>query len=345
MGYFRFWRRMKLAPGVYVNLSKSGPSLSVGPRGAKYTVGARGRRVTAGIPGTGLFYTTQLSKGAGRKERASSAPAAPRVRAEDRLTMGFFKRLVTPEDEQGFVDGCRELALGSDDQAFTHLKGALHLADAAFLAGLLALGRGRLKEAEKYLSIAAENHRSLGRYFSRYGISPATELPITDEITVHPASNLRGVLITLVEVYQRGENWGKALAVLERLRRLEPESVLVKLSLAELLLASKPGDRDVCRRIVRLAEGVENTVAVATALLLYKARALRVLGLSDAAKDTLTLALRRKKDRPDHLMKALRYERALVYEELGSRRRARADFERLYAEDPDYADVAGRLGL
>lgn len=345
MGYFRFWRRMKLAPGVYVNLSKSGPSLSVGPRGAKYTVGARGKRVTAGIPGSGLFYTTQLSKGADRSKGASSAPAAPRVRAEDRLTMGFFKRLVTPEDEQGFVDGCRELALGSGDQAFTHLKGALHLADAAFLAGLLALGRGLLKEAERYLSIAAENHRSLGRYFSRYGISPSAELPITDEITVHPASNLPGVLITLVEVYQRGENWGKALAVLERLRRIEPESVLVKLSLAELLLASKPGDRDACGRVVRLAEGVENEDAVATAMLLYKARALKELGLLDAAKDTLTLALRRKKNRPDSLMKTVRYERALVYEELGSRGRARSDFERLYAEDPDYADVAGRLKL
>jgi len=345
MGYFRFWRRMKLAPGVYVNLSKSGPSLSVGPRGAKYTVGARGRRVTAGIPGTGLFYTTQLSKGVGRKKGASSAPAAPRVRAEDRLTMGFFRRLLTPPEEEAFVDGCRELALGHKHQAFTHLEGALHLSDAAFLAGLLALGTGRLKEAEKCLSTAAENHRSLGRCFSKYGISVAASLPITDEITVHPVPGLRGVLLSLVEVYQRQEKWDAAVAALERLRRLEPESVLVKLSLAELLMASKPGDRDVCRRVVRLAEGVENADAVATALLLYKARALRVLGLSDAAKDTLTLALRRKKNRPDHLMKALRYERALVYEELGSRGRARADFEKLYAEDPDYADVAGRLGL
>ncbi|RLC08862.1 MAG: DUF4236 domain-containing protein, partial [Deltaproteobacteria bacterium] len=39
---FRFWRRIKIAPGVTLNLSKSGGSLSFGPRGAKFTVGSRG---------------------------------------------------------------------------------------------------------------------------------------------------------------------------------------------------------------------------------------------------------------------------------------------------------------
>ena len=60
---------------------------------------------------------------------------------------------------------------------------------------------------------------------------------------------------------------------------------------------------------------------------------------------TLTAALRRRKDRPEALMHALRYERADVYEALGQRSRARKDFERLYAEDAGYADVAARLGL
>ncbi len=60
---FRFWRRVKIAPGVTLNLSKSGGSLSFGPRGAKFTVGSRGKRATMGIPGTGLFYTTTLPSG------------------------------------------------------------------------------------------------------------------------------------------------------------------------------------------------------------------------------------------------------------------------------------------
>ena len=102
---------------------------------------------------------------------------------------------------------------------------------------------------------------------------------------------------------------------------------------------------NVCRKIVRLAEGIENETPVHTALLLYNARALHGLELLDAARETLTGALRRRKARSEELLRALRYERALVYEELGQRRRARSELEKLYAEDPDYEDVAARLGL
>ena len=49
---FRFWRRIRIAPGVTLNLSKSGGSLSFGPRGVKFTIGPRGKRATVGISGT-----------------------------------------------------------------------------------------------------------------------------------------------------------------------------------------------------------------------------------------------------------------------------------------------------
>lgn len=37
----RFWRRIKIAPGLTLNLSKSGGSLSFGPRDAKFTMAPR----------------------------------------------------------------------------------------------------------------------------------------------------------------------------------------------------------------------------------------------------------------------------------------------------------------
>ena len=58
MGNFRFYRRMSIFPGLSVNLSKSGPSLTVGMRGAHVTVGSKGIRKTVGIPGTGIYYTS-----------------------------------------------------------------------------------------------------------------------------------------------------------------------------------------------------------------------------------------------------------------------------------------------
>ena len=59
MGSFRFFRRVKVLPGVTMNLSKSGPSFSLGVRGAHVTMGRRGVRKTVGIPGTGIFYTSR----------------------------------------------------------------------------------------------------------------------------------------------------------------------------------------------------------------------------------------------------------------------------------------------
>ena len=58
MGNFRFYRRVSIFPGLSVNLSKSGPSLTVGMRGAHVTVGSKGIRKTVGIPGTGIYYTS-----------------------------------------------------------------------------------------------------------------------------------------------------------------------------------------------------------------------------------------------------------------------------------------------
>jgi hypothetical protein len=75
---FRFWRRIRIAPGVTLNLSKSTASLSFGPRGAKHTISPRGNRVTAGLPGTGLFCTVH----APRRPQAAHAPPFARREPE-----------------------------------------------------------------------------------------------------------------------------------------------------------------------------------------------------------------------------------------------------------------------
>jgi Protein of unknown function (DUF4236) len=70
------WRRFKVAPGIRLNLSKSGLSTSFGTHGMWYTIGPRGQRVTAGRPGSGLFVTEKISPGpAAQKLPPVSAPA------------------------------------------------------------------------------------------------------------------------------------------------------------------------------------------------------------------------------------------------------------------------------
>jgi hypothetical protein len=55
---FRFQRRVKLLPGITLNISKSGLSTSFGVRGARVTVGHGKTRTTLGIPGTGISHTS-----------------------------------------------------------------------------------------------------------------------------------------------------------------------------------------------------------------------------------------------------------------------------------------------
>ena len=54
----RFYKRVHLFPGLSVNVSRSGPSLTVGVRGAHVTVGRTGVTRTVGLPGTGIYYTS-----------------------------------------------------------------------------------------------------------------------------------------------------------------------------------------------------------------------------------------------------------------------------------------------
>jgi len=340
---FRFFRRMNIAPGVRLNFSKSGISPSFGVRGARVTIGRKGVRRTVGIPGTGLFYTevgsTRASRAGPRRE--DETPPAPR----HKLDLGFFERLLTPKDKRAFVDGCKEYVAGRKEQAFIHLRESNHLADGAFLAGFLALEAGRFAEAATYLKQAAARTTSLGRHFTKYGLNVQLSLPITEEVTAHITPSRRGMLLGLVEAYQRQGKVKEALACLKQLRRDMPDDVVVNLSMAELVYEAAPNDKRLARRIVTLAGDVKNESSVHAALMLYKARALRTLGLNTAAREVLTAALRKKQGRSDDLLRALRYERACLYEDLGQAARARREFEKLYAEDPDYEDVASRLGL
>ena len=63
---FRFQKRFSIFPGVRINLSKGGLSVSAGPKGADVNIGKKGITTSAGIPGTGLSYRSTLGhKGAG----------------------------------------------------------------------------------------------------------------------------------------------------------------------------------------------------------------------------------------------------------------------------------------
>lgn len=347
MGYFRFQRRVQLIPGVRMNLSKSGASLSFGVRGAHYTVGPRGRRVTVGIPGTGLYYS-EIEKHPRQRRVGSSPRVAPRlpspVRPQDQLKVGLFKRLVIGSQEQALVDGVKAVLASDDALALNRLRQATHIPDGAFMAGFLALKTGAFEEAVTDLEFAVAHAGELGKVLDRYKASLTVTLAVTDLFAAHLPMNAEGAGLALVEAYQRTKQYPKALSTLESILKAWPDDPVVKLSLVELLLDSST-DHAVLQRVVSLTDDVRNVTPIHTALSLYRGKALRALGLADAAVQTFTSALALKKDRPLELLLGLRYERALAYDQSGQAARAKTEFERIYAEDSHFEDVAARLGL
>lgn len=69
----RFRKSVRLAPGLRLNFSGSGASLTAGPRGASVSFGSRGVYLNSGIPGTGLYSRSRLAISA----RPAAQPAPP----------------------------------------------------------------------------------------------------------------------------------------------------------------------------------------------------------------------------------------------------------------------------
>lgn len=74
MGNVRLWRRFRILPWVMLNVSKTGFSLSIGPKGTQFTIGTAGGRFTIGIPGTGLYYTHQFGDPSKRSAARAELP-------------------------------------------------------------------------------------------------------------------------------------------------------------------------------------------------------------------------------------------------------------------------------
>jgi len=243
------------------------------------------------------------------------------------------------------VRGLRAFVAGNEVEALDRLKQSLDIADSLFLAGFLCIKQDRLHEAVSYLELALQNSKDLGKYFNKYEMTMTISINITKELSAELGPTEYGVYLALVELYQHLGILDKAIVCLKRLWMLNSADLVVMLSLVELYMQVKADDMPTCKEVVRLTLAIENKSEIHAAILHYRARALRRLGLNDAARDLLTKTIRGSKKYAADLQNALRYERAMVYEALGQKVRSRNDLEIIYAQSPNYEDVAQRLGM
>lgn len=87
----RFRRSLRLAPGLRLNFSGSGVSVSAGIRGASVSFGSRGTFLNSGIPGTGLYSRSRLDSPPARPaSRPGKISVGATIKIEDDGTVVFL---------------------------------------------------------------------------------------------------------------------------------------------------------------------------------------------------------------------------------------------------------------
>lgn len=69
---WKYRKRIKVAPGVTINVSRSGVSTTIGTKGASVNIGKKGTYLNTGIPGTGIYDRQRIGGDASRRSSVMS---------------------------------------------------------------------------------------------------------------------------------------------------------------------------------------------------------------------------------------------------------------------------------
>jgi hypothetical protein len=325
---FRMRKSMKVAPGVRLNVSKTGLGGSVGAGGVRYSAHSSGRRTVSarsGVPG--VYYQKSAgggrSKGGGSPSRAnaeSEAPAAPKK-------PGLF----APKGEKELYKAVKS----QDPQAMKRV-GEQHpdFRLAAYSIAGLMIFQDEPTEAERLLGEAfgTGNDPAADKFISTY-LFTRLELSIAEGVSAEVPINRDAVGLALAELKQDAGNLDGAIGVVEQ---LEP-TTYAAVSLAELYAETGRWDD-----VIQLTEGVKNEDDAAALLCVFRGQAFREQGFHEAAHEALKEVLRSRSRAPEirHLALA---ERAQNYLAQGKKAQARKDLERILADDSAYEGVREQL--
>jgi len=290
---------------------------------------AQARRAPrARVPGSRMVYETSA--------RAASPIG---VRASY-----FDDRFVQAGDE-AFVEGVRAISAGRRAEARWRLADVRNHADASFLGAALALLDGDARAAERGFDAALGAARRLGRTLRRYDLDATIWLQLTPELSLSVLPTREGVLFAQAVLLRELGQVEPARAALAELQRLAPQDVVVRLCLADLLLARTTRREEAARRVLRLSDGVANTSTQHASLLLFRARALRRLGRARAALTLCARVVGRANARPRELVLAFQFERARAAGELHDFATEQRVLSRLDRLAPGYAEARAPLDL
>jgi tetratricopeptide (TPR) repeat protein len=325
---FRMRKSIKVAPGVRLNVSKSGVGASVGGKGARVSAHSSGRRTTTVGSGIvpGVYY--QSSKGGGsRRSGSGSQAAAQQTTPPSPKKPGMF----APKGEKELYKAIKAQDVKAIKSVGVYYKN--FLLPSYSLAGLMLL-TDEPKEAEQLLSeaFATGKDPAEDKFVSSY-LSTRLELSLAQGVTAELPVNRDAVGLALAELKQEHGDLDGAIEVVEQ---LDP-TTYAAVSLAELYSQTERWDD-----VVELTEGMKNEDDASALLCVFRGQAFRQQGFHDAAHEALKEALR-SKSRAAPIRHLALAERAKNYLAQGKKGMARKDLERILAEDSDHPNVREEL--
>jgi tetratricopeptide (TPR) repeat protein len=346
MGSLRFRRSIKIAPGVRLSVSKTGVGMSAGVRGARYSVHSSGRRTTTvGIPGTGVSHVSTSYRGSRPTRQAAPAMVTGAQAAPFLPKAGLFASAA----EKRYREGLVAYLSGDKDTTARAMEAVLAAEPSAVSAHLIAalsidtdmdMARA-VGHLEAAVTSDAPYPDKLMRKFLPAGSSDLSMgVKITDFMSARVPFDQTGATLVLAEAYQQTNRLDEAIGLVQQLHEANPDDLAIRLSLADLLF----DDRDY-EGVVEVTASARNDDDLSLSLVYMRAAALSALGHQTAALDAFKDALAKTAKRDPELLATVRYDRAQALEQAGQKARAKADYERLYAADPDYRDVRDRLAV
>jgi tetratricopeptide (TPR) repeat protein len=335
---FRFQKRIRLGKFLQLNLSKSGIGISAGVPGLRISAGPRGTHLNLGIPGTGLSYRKKLNEKSSSNLDRPQSPKAPSrsVKMPELPEPGFF----APGHEKELVKALEDYRASRIDEALEHFLDAAHkeAGAAIFAAAILAEKNPTDHQAIELLENVVQSDDEFPTpLMEKYLTSATIDIDITPDVRAAVSVDGLAATLLLVELYQAQRRIPEAIALLEDIEALAGEPVLT-LSLCELYAT-----QNMWAEIIERAKDIAPEDDVTLETLIYYARAMQEQGLHEAAVTVLTKALRSKKNRNPVLLYEAQYWRAISYQAQGKHSRANQEFQKIYAENPDFRDVAEQL--
>lgn len=344
-----FRKSINIIPGVNLNLSRSGPSISLGPKGMKYNINSRGSRVRCSIPGTGIYYTKNLRSKTNTNRNvptnASSHQSGNKINNPNDnglKNLGFFEKLSLTNDEKQFLEGLKEFVNGNLNNAKEKLSGC-NSVDSYFLRGFIELGNGEFESAKNDFKMCLSSGDALGKTISKFSNEIELILDVTEYIEVPIMPDKRGLYLCLVECYQKTKGLSEGINLLYELQNKNVSDKVIALSLIDFIALEDNVENNDLLKVVDLTNGLENENVIETNISYLRGYLFYRLDKLSLAIAELTKITRKTKDRPEKLILDIRFLRGQLYEEDGQVAKAKKDYEFVYMKDNNYDGIKDKI--